>query len=213
MDTKVKYYLNLTREELTERQRRSLLNQLAFEYGIRLHAREYAYACARPAERDSYDEEDDDYNTSALSQTKPNSTTYLPSQQQLRERERPAKMKIVQNIINRLSSKEVAAIDLCQYTPTVNFLMDILSTKEFSQLTFEGIHKMYSLFRSIQDESINNKTSYMLKCFSNMINNVDYHARWVLDYKYDHGEINEEEYRARLKNLSKTLIQKGEEIR
>ena len=49
MDAKVKSVLNYVRSELSEREQKALLNQLAFGFGIRLHARE---SHARPAEHD-----------------------------------------------------------------------------------------------------------------------------------------------------------------
>lgn len=188
MDTKVKSALNYIRSELTEREQRSLLNQLAFGFGIRLHARDTS---ARPAERLPVVVVGDYNNT-----VEQGNTSYLQNDNQINNRYQQ-NMQVLDKIIKR-DTWATKGRDFLAFTAELKILLNTLTKAELEQLDGEALLTMLRIVKQSNDPSVTNRTAYICGAFQNLVNGVDYKKRWILRYKLDHGEITEDEFLARL---------------
>ena len=185
MDAKVKSVLNYVRGELTEREQKALLNQLAFGFGIRLHARE---SHARPAEHDIPVVVGGDYKTdeNKTVENGVNNSVYLQKVQ----------------LLNRIINKDTWATkgrDFGAFAAETKVLLTTLTLPELEKLDGAALLTMCRIVQQSRDPGVTNRTAYILGAYFNLINGVEYQKRWRLKYKLDHGEITEEEFWARLK--------------
>lgn len=187
MDTKVDNVLNYIHRELTsEKQRKALLNRLAFEFGIRLHARmDYA----RPAVRDipvvvvgDYENTADEERASYLQKT---NTRFDQN------------MKVLDKIIKR-DTWATKGRDFMAFTPELKILLNTLTKPELEKLDGDSLLKMVCIVQQSQDPTTTNRTAYIRGAYRNLINSSDYRKRWVLRYKLEHNEITEDEFLARI---------------
>lgn len=189
MDTKVDNVLNYIHRELqSEKQRKALLNRLAFEFGIRLHARMDTYA--RPAERLPVVVVGD-YNTTFEQE----SVSYLQNEQ-INTRYKQ-NMQILDKIIKR-DTWATKGRDFLAFTPELKILLNTLTKNELEQLDGAALLTMLRIVKQSQDPTVTNRTAYICGSFQNLVNGVDYKKRWVLKYKLEHGEITEDEFLARI---------------
>lgn len=186
MDAKVKSVLNYVRGELTEREQRALLNQLAFGFGIRLHARE---SHARPAECDIPVVVGGDYNNTSDQNTEQNTVSNSGYKQ---------KVLLLDKIIKK-DTWATKGRDFGALSTEVKVLLNTLTLPELEKLDGEALLTMCRIVMQSRDPGVTNRTAYILGAYSNLINGVEYQKRWRLKYKLDHGEITEEEFMARLK--------------
>lgn len=164
MDTKVDNVLNYIHRELpVEKQRRALLNRLACEFGIRLHARAMD-AYARPAERYTTDDDDGDYKTcvEALEQAERESYKH--------------KIELVKQIINK-AGKEAELFDFMARPKELHKLLDVLTYSQIGRLNFFGLGRMLRVATQARDST--NPTAYILSSYKNLIESKDYRAKWV----------------------------------
>ncbi len=187
MDTKVKSALNYLHEKLTDRECKSLLNQLAFEYGIRLHARD-AHTYARPAERNIPVVVVGDNNFNSDDHTDENAVNNASYKQ---------KMQLVGRIINK-DTWATKGRDFNAFAGEMKFLLNTLTLSELEKLDGQALLDMCRIVQQSRDSTVTNRTAYVIGAYSNLVNGVDYKKRWVLKYKFDHGEISKDEFLARL---------------
>lgn len=191
MDTKVDNVLNYIHRELpSEKQRRALLNRLAFEFGIRLHARDID-AYARPAERDIPVVVVGDYNTTGGQ----GSVSYLQNEQINNRYEQ--NLRVLDKIIKR-DTWATKGRDFLAFMPELKILLNTLTKTELERLDGEALLTMLRIVQQSQDPTVTNRTAYICGAYQNLINGTDYKKRWVLRYKFEHGEITEDEFLSRI---------------
>ena len=188
MDTKVKSVINYVCSNLTEREQRAFLNQFAFRFGIRLHARD-TDAGARPAERLPV-VVGGDYNNTVEQE----SASYLQNEQNSRYKQN---MQVLDKIIKR-DTWFTKGRDFMAFTPELKILLNTLTKVELERLDGEALLTMLRIVQQSQDPAVTNRTAYICGAYQNLINGTDYKKRWVLRYKFEHNEITEDEFLARI---------------
>ena len=185
MDTKVDNVLNYIHRELpVEKQRRALLNRLAFEFGIRLHAR--VGAPGRPSDIPVVVV--GDYNNTVEQE----SASYLQNKNRFNQN-----MQVLDKIIKR-DTWATKGRDFLAFMPELKILLNTLTKIELERLDGESLLTVLRIVQQSQDPTVTNRTAYIRKGYQNVINGVDYKKRWVLRYKFEHGEITEDEFLARI---------------
>ena len=189
MDTKVDNVLNYIHRELqSEKQRRALLNRLAFEFGIRLHARAMG-THGRPSDIPVVVV--GDYNTTVEQE----SVSYLQNKQI--DTRYKQNLRILDKIIKR-DTWATKGRDFLAFTPELKILLNTLTKNELEQLDGAALLTMLRIVKQSMDPNVTNRTAYICGAFQNLVKGVDYKKRWVLRYKLEHNEITEEEFLARI---------------
>ena len=106
-------------------------------------------------------------------------------------------MQVLDKIIKR-DTWATKGRDFLAFMPELKILLNTLTKTELERLDGESLLTVLRIVQQSQDSTVTNRTAYIRKGYQNVINGVDYKKRWVLRYKFEHGEITEDEFLARI---------------